>query len=97
MFLDFDLKQRQKGEIVEVTLTAGANVQLMNNENFTNYKSGKKCRYYGGLATRSPYRLAIPDAGDWHVVIDLKGLGNSTVATVKTLSDAKLIIGKQCS
>ena len=97
MFLDFDLKQRQKGEIVEVTLTAGANVLLMNNESFSSYKVGKQCRYYGGLATRSPYRLAIPEAGAWHVIIDLKGLGNNTVATVKTLSDSKLIIGKQCS
>jgi hypothetical protein len=95
MYLDFDLGQRQRGEIVEVTLTSGANVQLMNNENFSCYKSGKKCRYYGGLATRSPYRLAIPETGAWHLVIDLKGLGNTTVATVRTLADAKLIIGKK--
>jgi len=97
VFLHFDLGQRQRGEIVEITLTAGANVQLMNAENFSLYKGGKKCRYYGGLITRSPYRITIPDAGSWHIAIDVRGLGNNTVATVKTLSNSKLIIGKQAS
>ena len=93
---DFDLRQRQKGEIIQVTLTGGANVLLMDEANFSLYKSGKKCRFYGGLANRTPYRLAIPEAGNWHVIVNLKGLGNSTVATVKTLSDSKMIIGKKC-
>ena len=97
IFLHFELGQRQKGEIIEVTLTGGANVQLMNDANFSDYKNGKKCRFYGGLATRSPYRLAVPETGNWHVTIDNRGLGNSTVATVKTLSNSKLIIGKQCT
>ena len=97
VFLDFDLGQRKRGEIVEVTLTGGANVQLMNVANFSQYKNGQKCRFYGGLATRSPYRLAIPEEGYWHVTIDTKGLKNSTVATVKTLSDSRQITGRQSS
>ncbi|MCL2010426.1 MAG: DUF1883 domain-containing protein [Synergistaceae bacterium] len=95
IFLDFDLGQRKRGEIVEVTLTGGANVQLMDVANLSNYKVNKKCRFYGGLATRSPYRLAVPEAGLWHVIIDTRGLGNTTVATVKTLSDSKQIFGKK--
>ena len=96
IYSDFDLKQRRKGEIIQVTLTGGANVLLMDETNLSLYKSGKKHRYYGGLATRSPYNLAIPEAGNWHVIINLKGLGNNTAATVKALSDSKPIIGKIC-
>jgi hypothetical protein len=95
IYMDFNLGQRKKGEIVEVTLTSGANVQLMNEENLSYYKSGKKCRFYGGLIKQAPYRIAVPDVGYWHIIIDLKGLANSTVATVKTLSDSKQIIGKK--
>ena len=97
VFLDFDLGQRKKGELFEVTLTGGANVQLMDVTNLSSYKKNQKCRYYGGLATRTPYRLAIPEAGYWHVIIDTQGLKNTTVATVKTLSDSKQISGKKCS
>ena len=97
VFLDFDLGQRKRGEIIEVTLTGGANVQLMDVANLSQYKNNQKCRYYGGLAKQTPYRLAVPEAGYWHVIIDTKGLGNTTVATVKMLSDSKLISGKKCS
>ena len=96
IFMDFNLGQRKKGEIIEVTLTGGANVLLMDETNLSLYKSGTKHRYYGGLATQSPYRFAVPEVGYWHVIIDLKGLRNNTVATVKTLSDSKQIIGKKC-
>ena len=96
IYMDFNLGQRKRGEIIEVTLTGGANVMLMDETNLSLYKSGKKHRCYGGLATQSPYRFAVPEVGYWHVIIDLKGLKNSTVATVKTLSDSKLIIGKAC-
>ena len=97
VFLDFDLGQRQRGELVEVTLSGGANVRLMNVANLSYYKKGEKCRFYGGLVTRSPYRLAVPEAGYWHVIVDAQGLRNTTVATVKTLSDSKQIIGKRIS
>ena len=97
IYLDFDLGQRKKGEIFEVTLTGGANVQLMDAANFSNYKNNQRCRYYGGLVRQTPYRLAVPEAGHWHVIIDTRGLGNTTVATVKMLSDSKQIYGKKCS
>ncbi len=30
-------------------------------------------RYFGGYATKSPVRFAVPRAGHWHVVVDLGG------------------------
>lgn len=84
-FIHNDLGQRKKGEIVEVTLTSGANVRLMNSSNFSNYKNGRRHSYTGGLAKRSPLRLAIPSTGHWHVAIDMQGLRGSTKASVRIL------------
>ena len=84
-FIHNDLGQRKKGEIVEVTLTSGANVRLMNSSNFSNYKNGRRHSYAGGLAKRSPLRLAIPSSGHWHVAIDMQGLRGSTKASIRIL------------
>jgi hypothetical protein len=84
-FIHNDLGQRQRGETVVVTLTAGANVRLMNSSDFSSYKAGRRHRYIGGLAKQSPLRLQIPNSGHWHVTIDTQGLRNSTSASVKVL------------
>lgn len=84
-FLQFDLGNRQRGEMVEITLTNGANVRLMTSSEFSNYKNGRQHRYIGGLATRSPTRLQIPSSGHWYVVVDMQGLSGSTRASVRTV------------
>lgn len=87
-FIHNDLGQRKGGEIVEVSLTSGANVRLMDSSNFSNYKSGRQHRYTGGLAKKSPIRLQIPNSGHWHVAIDMQGLSGSTRASVRVLPGA---------
>ncbi len=87
-YLHHNLGSRQQGEIVEVTLTNGANVRLMNNLNFLNYKSGRRCSFLGGLAKESPVRLEIPNFGHWHVVIDMESLRGSTRAEVMVLPNS---------
>ena len=84
-FIHTDLGYRQRGEIVEVTLTSGANVRLMDSSNFSSYKNGRSHRFHGGLAKRSPIRLAIPNSGHWHVAVDMQGLRGSTRASVHVL------------
>lgn len=84
-FIHNDLGQRNKGEIVEVTLTMAANVQLMDSSNFANYRNGRDYRYIGGLAKQSPFYLSIPSPGRWHVAIDTRGLANGTRASVRIL------------
>lgn len=84
-FIHTDLGSRSKGEIVEVTLTHGANVRLMDSNNFNAYKNGRKHRYIGGLAKRSPLQLTIPNSGRWHVAVDMQGLRGSTRSSVKVL------------
>lgn len=87
-FIHNDLGQRKRGEIVEVTLTSGANVRLMNSSDFNSYKNGRRHRYIGGLAKKSPLRLQIPNSGHWHVAIDMQGLRGSTKASVRVLPGA---------
>lgn len=87
-FIHNDLGQRKRGEIVEVTLTSGANVRLMDSSNFNSYKNGRKHRYTGGLAKKSPLRLQIPTSGHWHVAVDMQGLRGNTKASVRMLPGA---------
>lgn len=87
-FLQFDLGQRKSGEIVEVSLTSGANVRLMTSSEFSNYRSGRRHNYIGGLARRSPVRLQIPRSGRWLVAVDMQGLRGSTNASVKVVPGA---------
>lgn len=87
-FIHNDLGYRRRGEIVEVTLTSGANVRLLDSSNFSKYKSGRPHRYQGGLAKKSPIRLSIPSTGNWHVAIDMQGLRGSTKASVRMLPGA---------
>ena len=41
-------------EIVEITLTSGANVRLMDSSNFSSYKNGRRHSHIGGLAKALP-------------------------------------------
>lgn len=82
-FIHQDLGQRKRGDVVEVTLTSGANVRRMTDSEFRNYRAGRSYRGFGGLATRSPVRLAIPNSGHWHVAIDMRGSRGSTRASVR--------------
>lgn len=87
-FLQFDLGSRKRGEIVEVTLTSGANVRLLTSSEFSNYKNGRSHRYIGGLAKRSPVRLQITSSGHWYLVVDMQGLRGSTRASVRVIPGA---------
>jgi hypothetical protein len=88
-FQQYDLGYRNKGEIVEVTLSGNAaNVQLVDSSNLSNYKAGRRYTYYGGHATRSPVRLPIPSSGHWYVVIDLGGHGGTVRSSVRVLPGA---------
>jgi len=77
-----------RDDIIEVTLDRAANVQLLEPANYENYKNGVGYRYHGGYATTSPVRLAVPQAGKWHVVIDFGGGAGRVRAAARLLSGA---------
>ena len=87
-FLQFDLGNLKRGEVVEVTLTNGANVRLMNRSNFNSYKNGRRHQFHGGLAKKSPLRLQVQSSDHWYVAVDMQGLHGSTKASVRSLPGA---------
>jgi hypothetical protein len=78
-FSYYDLGQRKRGETVEVTISAAANVFLVDSSNYAAFKAGRQYRYFGGLARQSPIPLTIPNDGHWYVVIHLWGLTTPSV------------------
>jgi Domain of unknown function (DUF1883)/TIR domain len=89
-FIHNDLGQRQGGDVVEVKLTSGANVRLMDASNFNAYRNGRPHRFVGGLARQTPIRLQIPNSGHWHVAIDMQGLRGRTSAQVQVIPGSAL-------
>ncbi len=87
-FIQHDLGHRKRGELVEVTLSGAANVRLMDSSNFQSYRAGRRHRYTGGQATRSPFRVQIPHSGHWHVTVDMNGLRGSVRTGVRVLPGA---------
>ena len=85
-FSYYDFGYLEKGKIVEVQLSAAANVRLMDSTNYSNYKNGRKHRYYGGYVTRCPYRITVPSAGHWYLTIDLGGYSGTVRHNARVLS-----------
>lgn len=91
----YDLGRLDKGQIVEVRLSAAANVRLMDSSNYSSYKNGRCHRYYGGYVTKSPYRITVPSSGRWYVTIDLGGYAGSVKHSVQVLPGALPIAKSQ--
>lgn len=89
-FIQSDLGQRKRGDMVEVTLTSGANVRVLDSSNFQKYRRGQDHRFLGGLAKKSPVRIQIPSRGHWYAVVDMQGLRGSTRAGFRVVPAAAL-------
>ena len=85
----YDLGSLKSAERVQVTLQgSAANVRLMDSSNYSNYKSGRRHTYYGGLITKSPVVLGVPTSGRWYVTVDMQGLRGTVRSSVKVLPSA---------
>jgi hypothetical protein len=82
-FTHFDLGYQKRGATVVVTLRGNrANLRLMDSSNFSNYRRGAQHRFVGGQAQQSPVRLAVPNDGQWHLVVDLIGLAGQVNTSI---------------
>ena len=79
------------GDDVVVTLDGQANVMLLDQANYDNYRNGRSFRYHGGLAKVSPTHLSPPHRGRWHVVVDLGGYAGTVRAAVQVVQGAKVV------
>ena len=80
--LRYDLGNLEKGSTVVVTLKNQANVQLMTNSEYNNFKAGRRYRYHGGRVTKSPFRILVPASSHWIVAIDLGGYSGRISASI---------------
>ena len=85
-FTHYKLGHVAAGAVVEVTLRgSAANVRLMDPSNFHSYRAGRRHRYRGGLAKRSPIRLRVPRSGTWHVTVDMQGLRGTVRSGIRVI------------
>lgn len=73
------------GQTVEVSLDKQANVLLMDDLQFQNYRSGSSFNYRGGQAKRSPIRIGVPHTGYWNLTIDLGGASGTIRHSIRIL------------
>ncbi|EFE96628.1 DUF1883 domain-containing protein [Serratia odorifera] len=59
------------GSVVSVQCSHQINVLLMDDSNYSAYKSGRNARYYGGFYKQFPARISVPHSGNWNVVLAL--------------------------
>jgi len=84
-FLHYQVQAGPHAQI-EVNLEGNAaNVLLLDNMNFENYRRGIRYNYYGGHARHSVAILNPPYAGSWHVVVDLGGAPGTVKASVRVM------------
>ncbi len=77
------------GDGVEVTLSGNAaNVLLLDQPNYDNYKNRRPYRYYGGYYTQSPAVIEAQESGRWHLIVDLGGGAGSVEAAVRVIDKA---------
>ena len=85
-FRHYKLGHVAGGSVVEVSLRgSAANVRLMDQSNFNNFKARRQHRYHGGLVTKSPYPLRVPRSGTWHVTVDMQGLRGSVRSSIRVI------------
>jgi hypothetical protein len=84
-YTHYDLQEQRAGTVIEITLSAVANVRLMNAVNFLRFTETLKHQFVGGVAKKSPVRLSLPETGHWHVVVDMEGHHGQAESNVKMI------------
>jgi hypothetical protein len=74
------------GETVRVDLDCQANVRLLDQSSYQQYRRGGRHRFQGGLAKTTPVLLPVPGPGRWHVVVDLGGYAGQIRASITLLN-----------
>ncbi|TDW35053.1 uncharacterized protein DUF1883 [Rhizobium azibense] len=85
-FTHYDLHEQRAGTVIEVALNAVNNVRLMTAPNYQRFTEVLDFRYIGGVAKKSPIRLAIPESGRWHLIVDMEGHHGLAESAVKVIA-----------
>ena len=63
----------KEGDIIVVDCDHECNVRVMDDSDFSSFRSSGRHSYYGGFYQRLPARIAVPHDGYWNTTIDLGG------------------------
>jgi hypothetical protein len=61
------------GDVVVVECNHQCNVRVMDDSNFSSFRSGRGHHAHGGFYKMLPARIAVPSDGYWNTTIDLGG------------------------
>lgn len=84
-YTHYDISEQRGGTVIEITLSAVANVRLMTAANFQRFTETLKHQFIGGVAKKSPVRLVIPDSAHWHLVVDMEGHNGLAESSVRLI------------
>ena len=73
--------QANPNNVIRVELDKAANVQLLDDINFSAFRRGGVYRYHGGFYKQTPVHLSPPNSGRWHVVVHLGGYAGTVRAS----------------
>ena len=77
-----DIGDQPADRVVEVVLSAPANVRIMDKDNFEQYKISDPHKFIGGYVKFTPYKAKLSHEARWYVVVDLGGNPGDVSATV---------------
>ena len=66
-------RQLNKGDIVQLDCDTQCNFMLLSDPDYIAYQRVRPFRYCGGTFKRFPAQIAVPESGDWNIIIDLAG------------------------
>ena len=61
------------GDVVVVDCSHQCNALVLNDTNFSAYRTHRPFKHYGGHYDRLPARIVVPHSGYWNMVLDLGG------------------------
>lgn len=73
------------GDTISVRLDEPANVMLLTDDAYREYKEGRTFKYQGGWVSETQLTMWPPKPGLWHVVVDLGGSPGRVSASVQVL------------
>lgn len=73
------------GQSIRIDLDAQANVKLMDDANYSNYRNGRQYKFYGGSAIKTPVIMQAPYSGRWNLVIDMGGYAGKVNVSVTVI------------
>jgi hypothetical protein len=85
-----------RGDFIRVRLSgSAANVLVMEDGEYENYRNGRTYNYYGGYYTRTPVIIRPGVYGKLNVVINLGGLPGSVSAVVHVVTPGRRSRGRR--